>query len=65
MVEFKRTFGTNATIDSLKDDIFDSVADAGGTVERAQEIFKEIRFAYDRVVVGRTTDNPHSWDKRV
>ena len=65
MVEFKRTFGTNATIDSLKDDIFDSVADAGGTVERAQEIFKEIRFAYDRVVVGRTTDNPHSWDKSV
>ena len=54
-----------ATIDSLKDDIFDSVADAGGTVERAQEIFKEIRFAYDRVVVGRTTDNPHSWDKSV
>ena len=60
MVEFKKKFGTQKTIDDIQDEIFESAREAGHTVADAQRHFMQVRFMYDRVVTERLHKNPYS-----
>lgn len=60
MVEFKKKFGTQKTIDDIQDEIFESAREAGHTVGDAQRHFLQVRYMYDRVVTERLHKNPYS-----
>ncbi len=60
MVEFKKKFGTQKTIDDIQDEIFESAREAGHTVADAQRHFLQVRYMYDRVVTERLHKNPYS-----
>ena len=65
MVEFKKKFGTQKTIDDIQDEIFESAREAGHTVADAQRHFMQVRFMYDRVVTERLHKNPYSMNNYI